>query len=208
MKTPTTAAKLTTVIAACLTLANIAPAQSVPTAPVKPPSTGTILFTPFEVSSASDNGYAATETLAGTRLRTNLRDIGASLSILTPEFMRDLGVNSYDQALLYTPSVDASEGDNTDANRASGSQMRFGTGQSYSIRGFNTNAGNQSASHDFFTALDPADNYNVERVTLSLGPNALLIGVGNPQGTTNALVGTNWQLRRPRNFILTSTFEF
>ena len=27
-------------------------------------------------------------------------------------------------------------------------------------------------------------------------------------GTTNALVGTNWQLRRPRNFILTSTFEF
>jgi outer membrane receptor for ferric coprogen and ferric-rhodotorulic acid len=50
-----------------------------------------IVLTPFEVSSASDNGYAATETLAGTRLRTNLRDIGASLSILTPEFMRDLG---------------------------------------------------------------------------------------------------------------------
>jgi outer membrane receptor for ferric coprogen and ferric-rhodotorulic acid len=146
MKTPTKTANVTTVLAACLTLANIALAQSVPTAPVKPQSTGTIVLTPFEVSSASDNGYAATETLAGTRLRTNLRDIGASLSILTPEFMRDLGVNSYDQALLYTPSVDASEGDNTDSNRASGNQMRFGTGQSYSIRGFNTNAGNQSAS--------------------------------------------------------------
>ena len=183
MKTPTTTANVTTVIAACLTLANIALAQSVPTAPLKPASTDAILLTPFEVSSEKDNGYAATETLAGTRMRTNLRDVGASLSILTPEFLRDLGVNSFDQALLYTPSVDATEGDNTDANRASGTQMRYGTGQSYSIRGFNTNAGNQSISHDFFNALEPTDNYNLERITLSLGPNALLIGVGNPQGT-------------------------
>lgn len=120
MKTPTTTANVTTVIAACLTLANIALAQSVPTAPLKPASADAILLTPFEVSSEKDNGYAATETLAGTRMRTNLRDVGASLSILTPEFLRDLGVNSFDQALLYTPSVDATEGDNTDANRASG----------------------------------------------------------------------------------------
>jgi iron complex outermembrane receptor protein len=183
MKTYPTAANAANVLAACLTLANIAPAQSVPTAPVKPASTDTILLTPFEVSSDKDNGYAATETLAGTRMRTNLRDVGASLTILTPEFLRDLGVNSLDQALLYTPSVDAVEGDNTDANRAGGTQMRFGTGQSFSIRGFNTNAGNQSISHDFFSALEPTDNYNLERITLSLGPNALLIGVGNPQGT-------------------------
>ncbi len=156
-------------------------AQTAVPAPTK--ADETLVLTPFEVSSAKDDGYAATETLAGTRMRTNLRDVGASLSILTPEFLRDLGVNSLEQALLYTPSVDATEGDNTDINRASGSQMRFGTGQSFSIRGFNTNAGNQSISHDFFTALDPTDNYNLERITLSLGPNALLIGVGNPQGT-------------------------
>lgn len=166
-----------------LSLGTVALAQTVPTSPPASTANNTIVLTPFEVSSDKDNGYAATESLAGTRMRTDLRDIGASLSILTPEFMRDLAVNSYDQALLYTPSVDASEGDNTDVNRASGNQMRFGTGQSFSIRGFNSNAGNQSASHDFFNALDPADNYNVERVTLSLGPNALLIGVGNPQGT-------------------------
>lgn len=155
-----------------------APVSSTPSA-----ASGAFVLTPFEVSSDKDNGYAATETLAGTRMRTSLRDVGASLSILTPEFLRDLGVNSFEQALIYTPSVDLVEGDNTDANRASGTQMRFGTGQSYSIRGFNTNAGNQSISHDFFSALEPTDNYNLERVTLSLGPNALLIGVGNPQGT-------------------------
>lgn len=147
------------------------------------PAGEAIALSPFTVGGERDNGYAATETLAGTRLRTELRDVGAALTILTPEFMRDLAVNSFDQALLYTPSVDSVEGDNTDANRASGAQLRFGTGQSFSIRGFVSNAGNQSVSHNFFTALEPPDNYNVERTTLSLGPNALLIGVGNPQGT-------------------------
>jgi hypothetical protein len=159
------------------------PVRSAATAAPSASADTAIVLTPFEVSSERDNGYAATETLAGTRMRTNLRDVGASLTILTPEFLRDLGVNSLEQALLYTPSVDSVEGDNTDANRQSGTQMRFGTGQSYSIRGFVTNAGNQSISHDFFTALEPTDNYNLERITLSLGPNALLIGVGSPQGT-------------------------
>lgn len=149
-----------------------------------PTATGdAVVLSPFTVVSDTDTGYAAKETLAGTRLRTDLRDVGASLTILTPEFMRDLAVNSFNEALLYTPSIDNVEGDNTDANRQSGNQMRFGTGQSYSIRGFITNSGEQSISHDFFTALETSDNYNVERTTLSLGPNALLVGVGNPQGT-------------------------
>ena len=154
--------------------ANVRPAAS---------DSETVTLSPFTVSTDKDSGYAATETLAGTRMRTNLRDVGASLTVLTPEFLQDLGVNSFEQALLYTPSVDSTEGDNTDANRASGTQLRFGTGQSYSIRGFNSNTGNQSISHDFFPALEPTDDYNLERVTLALGPNALLIGVGNPQGT-------------------------
>ena len=168
-------------LAGCLAFATVpAVAQTIPAASA---TSDTVLLTPFEVSSDKDNGYAATETLAGTRMRTSLRDVGASLTILTPEFLRDLGVNSFDQALLYTPSVDGVEGDNSDGNRASGSTLRYGTGQSYSIRGFVTNAGNQSISHDFFNALEPTDNYNLERITLALGPNALLIGVGNPQGT-------------------------
>ena len=177
-------------------LADPVAAQTLAPAPAKPTDSEAVQLTPFEVSSDKDNGYAATETLAGTRMRTSLRDVGASLTILTPEFLRDLGVNSLDQALLYTPSVDSVEGDNTDANRASGTQMRFGTGQSFSIRGFNTNAGNQSISHDFFSALEPTDNYNLERITLSLGPNALLIGVGNPQGTAVTTTKRAQLLRR------------
>ena len=151
-----------------------------------PSSADTIVLTPFEVSTDKDHGYAATETLAGTRMRTNLRDVGASLTILTPEFMQDLAVNSFDKALLFTPSVDAVEGDNTPSNdgNATGQFLRGGTGQAYSIRGF-TNTGNnglQTLSHDFFNSFETSDNYNLERLTLARGPNALLIGVGEPQG--------------------------
>jgi len=155
-------------------------AQTAPSAPAS--SAGTILLTPFEVSSDKDNGYAATETLAGTRMRTNLKDVGASLNVLTPEFLQDLGLNSLSQALLYTASVDTNEGDSNDAGRVNGTHLRYGNGQTYRIRGFSTNVGSQSMSHDFFSALEPTDNYNLERITLALGPNALLIGVGNPQG--------------------------
>jgi iron complex outermembrane recepter protein len=66
----------------------------------------TVELSPFVVDAASDSGYAATQTLAGTRMRTNLKDVGASLNVLTPEFLQDLALNSLDAALIYTPSVD------------------------------------------------------------------------------------------------------
>ena len=156
--------------------------------PVKAASTSdeVVELSPFTVSTDKDTGYAAKETLAGTRMRTDLRDIGASLTVLTPEFMQDLAVNSFDQALLFTPSVDTVAGDNTPNNDGNGTGqfLHGGTGQSYSIRGFvdTGNSGLQTLSHDFFNSFETSDNYNLERVTLSLGPNALLIGVGEPQG--------------------------
>lgn len=88
-----------------------------------------VQMSPFEVNTDKDVGYAAQETLSGTRLRMDLRDVGASLSVLTPEFLEDLGVHSSTQALLYTPSVDTYIGDNTgDFN---GAQQLFGNGQRY-----------------------------------------------------------------------------
>src|SRR5262249_7040375 len=40
----------------------------------------TIKLTPFEVTASTDVGYQATETLAGTRIRTDLRDVGSAIS--------------------------------------------------------------------------------------------------------------------------------
>ena len=74
--------------------------------PAQSPATGgdTIELSPFVVNVDKDKGYAATTTLSGTRLATDLRDTAGSLSIMTPELMADLNVNSIADAVLYFPS--------------------------------------------------------------------------------------------------------
>src|SRR6201999_797268 len=50
-------------------------------------SEDTILLSPFEVSSSKDEGYAATSSLAGSRLNTQLKDIASPISVVTPQFL-------------------------------------------------------------------------------------------------------------------------
>src|SRR5262249_39766045 len=49
-------------------------------------------LSPFVVPAGEDNGYKATSTLAGTRLRSDLKDIAASISVVTKDFMKDVNV--------------------------------------------------------------------------------------------------------------------
>lgn len=162
-------------------------------APTTPNESETVQLSPFEVTTGKDVGYAAQETLSGTRLLTSLRDVGASLAVLSPEFLEDLGVNSFDLALLFTPSVDTYQGD-TESN-LQGANMRFGNGQQVSLRGFTTGP---SSSHDFFPALERNDTYNVEQVTLSRGPNSMLFGLGGSAGTAvSATKRAYFSKRRP-----------
>jgi outer membrane receptor for ferric coprogen and ferric-rhodotorulic acid len=58
---------------------------------VNAPPDEIIELTPFVVDSTKDTGYQATSTLAGTRIRTDLRDLGSAISIVTAEFMEDTG---------------------------------------------------------------------------------------------------------------------
>ena len=55
--------------------------SAAPTASAPPPAEETVQLTPFVVAESEDRGYAATSTLAGTRLRTDLRDVGAAISV-------------------------------------------------------------------------------------------------------------------------------
>ena len=140
-----------------------------------------IVLSPFTVSSEKDNGYAATETLAGTRLRTNLRDVASSMSVLTPEMLRDLGANSLDEAVDFVPSSDkltTSQGNVSGNGNFDGYNFRFGNGQQFSIRGVQVNG----FSSDFFDIQAPSDLFNTESLTITRGPNSILFGTGGPAG--------------------------
>jgi outer membrane receptor protein involved in Fe transport len=131
-------------------------------------------LSPFVISESAETGWVATETLAGSRLRTNFKDVPNQIETLTKDFMADLGVTSVEQALVYTANV---ENLNDYVPFVPGSAAAD-PGQSGRVRGI----GGGTRSRNFFQAQNPTDNYNIDRVTVASGPNAILFGLGSPAG--------------------------
>ena len=69
-----------------------------------------IELSPFTVSSTTDVGYTATSTLAGTRLRTDLKDLGSAISVITKEFLKDTGATDAGTLLSYTTNTEVGGG--------------------------------------------------------------------------------------------------
>jgi len=147
----------------------------------------TVVLSPFVVSSGSDKGYVATSSMAGTRLNTSLKDIPASISVVTKDMMNDLGVNNSGQLLTYTlgTEVSGSSGNFSGAATAPGSLQQDSVNRSFlpasRIRGL-ANADN---TRDFFLTDIPWDGFNTDRVEVNRGPNAMLFGTGSPAGIIN-----------------------
>ncbi|MBD5778299.1 TonB-dependent receptor plug domain-containing protein [Pelagicoccus sp. NFK12] len=155
-------------------------------------------LSPFEVkSSADDTGYRATNTLAGSRLSTNLADIGASISVVTLQQMEDTASTdlndifryeaSTEGSSTYTPGVGVLRGDgiaDVNAGFASGANgIAMTNATANTVRGL----GSPSASINFYRAINqiPLDSYNVQSVEISRGPNSMLFGTGSPAGVVN-----------------------
>lgn len=164
--------------------------QALPTADpaASPPGEEIVRLNPFVVSVARDTGYQATETLAGTRIRTDLVDIGSSISVLTQEFLRDVGGTDNESTLVYALNTEVG---GTRGNFSGGITV---TGQNTNeldlfanpnsntrVRGL-TSADN---TRNYFLSDVPWDGYTVSRVDLQRGPNAILFGLGSPAGVVN-----------------------
>ena len=67
----------------------------------------TIELSPFEVDASQDQGYYSAQTMAGGRLKTNLKDVATSVQVVTAQFMEDIGASSLDEVLAYTTATEA-----------------------------------------------------------------------------------------------------
>ena len=160
-------------------LVGTALAQSVapPAALAAPASQETpIELNPFVITAEVDNSYAAKDTLSGTRLRTDIKNVASSMSVITSEMMRDMGATSFYDVVDFLPSTFSYGSNEGDAN-ANGLR----TGSPFVVRGYRSD----SLSTNFFTANFPVDSYNTDRMTFTRGPNAILFGIGNPGGTVD-----------------------
>ncbi|MDO8542158.1 MAG: hypothetical protein Q7S40_17100 [Opitutaceae bacterium] len=138
-----------------------------------------IELSPFTVSSTSDVGYLARNTLLGTRLDTSLNDVASQISVMTPEFLQDVAATSLEDAFRYSMNVDTF--DDFSSTTAGGGGMDpsvYNDGQRFRTRGL----GQSSLMQDLFRTSVRSDVYNTERFTLVSGPNAILFGLGSPAG--------------------------
>jgi len=160
-----------------------------PANPVTPAKEEVVVLSPFEVNAGSDTGYRASGTLAGTRLRTDLRDVAASISIVTKDFMNDIAANTLDDLLTYTAGteVEGLSGNFSGSGFNSGGFQEF-NGASRRVQSETRVRGLGAAdqTRDYFITDAPLDGYNIDRVEINRGPNAILFGLGRPGGIVNS----------------------
>ncbi|HZZ20094.1 MAG TPA: TonB-dependent receptor plug domain-containing protein [Opitutaceae bacterium] len=146
-------------------------------------------LSPFEVTADKDNGYAATETLAGTRIRTNLADVASAIQVITPVFLQDIGAHNNGELLQYTTNAEVAgtlgtylgQGNGTNVNETANLRDPETTQR---IRGLAA----ADLARDYFISDIPWDSYNIDRVDIQRGPNAILFGLGSPAGIINASI--------------------
>jgi catecholate siderophore receptor len=130
-----------------------------------------------EVVDTSD--YAAERTTSATRTDTPLRDVPQSVSVVTSEVIADQSIESMAEAVRYVPGVTMGQGE--------------GNRDQPTIRGNGTTA-------DFFVdglrddVQHFRDVYNVERIEVLKGPNAMIFGRGGGGGVINrATKQASWE---------------
>ncbi len=147
-------------------------------------------LSPFEVRATADTGYQATDTLGGTRIRTDLRDVGSAISVATKEFMRDISATDAQTLLQFMTSTEvggtggnfmlgSSIGDTPMINDNAARQNPQGNTR---VRGLNS----ADNTRDFFMTDIPFDTYNTSRVDIQRGANSILFGNGSGAGIINA----------------------
>ena len=115
-------------------------------------------------------GYLQDNTSTATKTLTPLRDVPQSITVVTQTQIRDQGMMSVADAVRYVPGITAHQGEN---NR-----------DQVIIRGNNSSA-------DFFVngVRDDVqyfrDLYNLERIEVLKGPNAMIFGRGGGGGVIN-----------------------
>ena len=138
-----------------------------------------VQLTPFEVSAGQDKGYVGQDTLAGSRLRTNLKDLAAAISPMTAEFLSDIAATNIIEATEYGVGTRV----DTDDARSAGP---VADGYNDSIRSIRVRGlPGAGRSINFFGAPGEVDTYIVDRIDVSRGPNSILYGFGSPAGRLN-----------------------
>ena len=151
-----------------------------PPAPNVGAASDVVELTPFTVTGSGDVGYRATNTLAGSRMNSSLKDTPAVLDVLTKEFLDDIGATTLEQALNFSANYETSYGDLSGSSIITSAFPGASQGLNFNTRG----QGGALARNFLATSFRP-EFYTIERIDNSSGPNAILFGLGSAGGVAN-----------------------
>jgi iron complex outermembrane receptor protein len=136
-----------------------------------------VRVSPFDVSSALDNGYRASNSVSGSRFDTPIRDLPFAIQAFTEAFIKDQKpVNIFDVA-RYSPGVTYRSNDFNEGNA------------NMAIRGFavGNTPGSVQILRDGFHGPSIFDMTNIARVEVVKGPASFLYGQVAPGGIVNII---------------------
>jgi outer membrane receptor for ferric coprogen and ferric-rhodotorulic acid len=149
-------------------------------------------LSPFTVAAGDVKGYQATTTLAGTRIRTDLKDVASTISVYTGQFLEDVGAANATDLLVYATGVEVAGAGGTYTNRGTTNfgfdlaPERFVPNSTTRVRGL----AEADITRGSYRTIIPLDAYNTDRVTVNRGANSILYGLGSPAGIIDTtLVG-------------------
>lgn len=159
----------------------------VETAPASATDADIIVMSPFEVNTGADKGYQATSTMAGSRINTKLKDVGASIQVVTGAFLRDTNAKNAGDLLILTTNTEVGGIGGNFLGAGDGAEIGTQT-QRAQPQGNNRVRGLDGADNtrNYFPTDAPFDSYNTERVEIARGPNSILFGLGKAGGIINA----------------------
>jgi len=166
---------------ACANLISTSSGQTASPAPASATSTApaagdqTIDLPAFTINEQAASPYQSQQALSTSRVAMSIQDIPQTVSVVSSEFIRDsMSFRMLDAAKYVTPVVE--------------STLPFG-GDRYTIRGFQVSqefidGTNISGADGYSMSLAP---YNIERIEVIKGPNAILVPGGSPGGVMNPI---------------------
>lgn len=146
-------------------------------------------LSPFAVK-GGNVGYRATSTLAGSRINTDLKDLGAAITVVTAEFLEDTASTNVQDLFANLPGLEiGGPQGNFSAADLSGQWGGFDTDaydlnpqSSARVRGLER----PNFTRGYFSTQIPVDSYNTGTITVSRGANSLLFGLGSAGGVVDA----------------------
>lgn len=151
-------------LASCLALSAVtALAQTAPSANAKE---DVVVLSPFEVTAVENRGYVAAETMTGTRVATQIKDLPYTVNVITSEFFEDFAMFQLDDTLTQV-----------------GGMTGLDIGGGFNLRGFSST----SQLRDGFYRLGRYGQTNIDRLEIIKGPNAGIYGRTSPGGMVNMI---------------------